>query len=171
MAFRSIQLSVVFIVVSALALKTTAARARESFVLWEDRPEVGTRLLKKSAESALPYDTPYAELSPQQKELVRRAYENLPDDHEPPYPLNGMGSIARQLIQVQQKLAVPGRLVAAAQVDANGDVQNLQIYSTPGEDLSRLVALVLMSEKFKPAICAGVPCAMDFPIRMQFQLR
>jgi hypothetical protein len=37
----------------------------------------------------------------------------------------------------------------------------------PSVDAARIVAYVLVKTKYKPAVCHGVPCIMDFPFSIK----
>jgi hypothetical protein len=119
----------------------------------------------------LPYEKTYEQLTPEEKELLRSAYEDLAADDEPPYPLSGMGKITRQIAQAQQTLLVKGRAAGFAMIDANGDVTDISFFEMPNEETAKVIAFVYMRAKFKPAKCHGVPCSMGFPIAIAFSLR
>ena len=57
------------------------------------------------------------------------------------------------------------------QVDAKGVAQSVSVIASPDSDMTRVAAGVLMLETYKPALCAGQPCAMAFPVRMEFHRR
>jgi hypothetical protein len=44
------------------------------------------------------------------------------------------------------------------------------LFGAPDAAMSRFATQVLMEQKFKPALCAGVPCAMGFPFSVSFSL-
>jgi hypothetical protein len=53
-------------------------------------------------------------------------------------------------------------------VDATGKAQSAEILESPDKDLGKAMAEVLLLQKYKPAVCKGVPCEMTYPFRMYF---
>lgn len=121
--------------------------------------------------SAAPFDGRYAELTPQQKAALASDYENLPAGDEPPYPLYGLRHMIRPLVQYADVAGPVGPLVASVVVDSQGKPGAVTIYRSPDPELARIVAAALSFEKFKPAVCHGQPCKMDYVLRLEFPKR
>jgi len=151
-----------------LMLLTTGgiAQAAELFVIKESRPSAGSRVKPVSASANVPFDKAYAELDAAQQAIVRDGYETLPESYEPPYPEKGLMPIYTAINQAldSSSKVVMGDLLAGAQVDEEGQVQNVSFYIPATEDLMKLAAFSLMKTRFKPALCNGQPCAMEFPL-------
>jgi hypothetical protein len=115
--------------------------------------------------SKLPFDRSFAELTPEQKALVRGQYNNLNDPDAPPWPESGLRTIFkelnRDLINLRAKVE-PGRVMAVARVDERGQVQSVQVYKTPNDAATAAVSRALVHVPFKPAMRDGKPVAMDF---------
>ena len=117
--------------------------------------------------ASLPYDARYAQLSPAQKEVVRAHYEALSPDDEPPYPVNGVGTLMRPLLQSARHIHMNGRVDAIADVGPDGTVRSVSLYQSPDPVvITPLVTQLLMLQKFKPGLCKGTPCAMPFALRV-----
>lgn len=55
-----------------------------------------------------------------------------------------------------------------ASVDPDGSVDQVQRVGDGGARYRPDRRPVLGITKFKPALCAGLPCKMDFPLRLNF---
>jgi hypothetical protein len=114
----------------------------------------------------IPFDKPYAKLTPDQKASIRCRYENLAADDEPPYPLDGYKDIVDAVRVAYDDLREDGHLDAVLKITAQGEMQAISFYKSPSAEMSNEVASALLDVKFKPAVCAGSPCAMEFPLVM-----
>ena len=116
---------------------------------------------------SLPYDLRYAQLSPAQQEIIRSRYEGLPADDEPPYPVDGIGTLLRPLLQSARRIHMDGWVDAIAEVGPDGAVRSVALYQSPDPVIiSPLVTSLLASQKFKPGLCKGTPCTMSFALRL-----
>ena len=61
-------------------------------------------------------------------------------------------------------------MILTVRVDERGDAKSVSIYKTPDARLSNLVALMLTRSKFKPGLCEGRPCAMDYVFKYYFKV-
>jgi hypothetical protein len=156
-----------FLPLSALA---QPADQKPEYKLKSDTPHTGTHLRHNLAVSRLPYDKTYTQLSDEDKHMLRSLYENMGPDDEPPFPLRGYKAIFKALSVIQQKMLVSGKLDIAVIVDANGEGTSVKIYSSPDPEIARVVATLMMIEKYKPAMCSGQPCEQEFPLKVNFTL-
>lgn len=139
------------------------------YALREDIPDIGTNIRREVMRSELvPIDSSYAQLTPEERARWRGQYEGLPPDVEPPFPQSGLQAILRQLLAAQKLARVSGPFSAFAQVDEKGEVTSVSILVSPDKDISQAAATAVMRTRFKPALCGGKPCAMQFPLRMTF---
>ena len=53
-------------------------------------------------------------------------------------------------------------------VDAAGKATAAHVYSTPGKNTSDYMTAVLLRERYKPALCAGTPCAQQYLFTAQW---
>jgi hypothetical protein len=116
---------------------------------------------------SVPPQLAYAALTPAQQWTVKQPYRILQEDDEPPYPLAGSGAVVKAFMEVQQKMRMDGYFQLSVLVGADGQCESVNINQAPDAKLGELAASILMLSKFKPAVCAGKPCAMRYPIGMR----
>lgn len=143
----------------------------ESYKLMESAPATGTFIKKQLVSSYLPFNKRYSELTAEQKARLKAEYDKMPDGDEPPFPKDGLGSVYLKLTRAQERLQSEGALLMHVKVDANGEAQSVDVIESPDRDMTQVAAGVLILEKYKPAVCAGQPCASSFPVRMEFRRR
>jgi hypothetical protein len=116
------------------------------------------------ARASLPLDKTYQELSAPQKAQLRGAYVDMKMEDEPPFPTNGLGELQNIILKGAEKMGVSGWVLLFLSVDGNGSVATAQIVQAPNEEFGKFAAQVGMLTSFKPAVCGGQPCIMDFPL-------
>jgi hypothetical protein len=121
---------------------------------------------KVATGSVIPFDKTYAEMTAEQKRFLRSQYENMADADEPPFPEAGLERIFRAVARGQQKRLARGELSIIVDIDASGMATKASVYSTPDTDLANYTAGVLLKQRYKPALCGGQTCAMQFPFRV-----
>lgn len=105
----------------------------------------------------------YAELSAEERRRLRAGYLNLGAADEPPYPLNGLVRLNRAMREARGRLHQDGPLSLLVKVDSRGEPSTVEVLRSPSERMTRVLAGALLQEKFKPGLCAGQPCSMEFP--------
>lgn len=163
--------AIIFIVALFLAGEAALAQGSGSsakYSIKEGEPYTGTRIRRNVAEWVLPFNRRYAELTAQEQGLLKSQYEAMPEADEPPFPLNGLQSIYKPIAEAHQKLLVAGDLIIDVDVDAQGQTTSVSVIKSPDPLMTRVAAAVLFSERFKPAVCSGIPCKMQFPLRIHF---
>jgi hypothetical protein len=118
---------------------------------------------------ALPYDRAYEQLSPEQKTVLRAEYDSVGPKDEPPYPKYGLSEVADAVARMPVRAPIDGEVVLTVRVDERGDAKSVSVYKTPDAKLSNLVAATLTRIKFKPGLCEGRPCAMDYVFKYHFK--
>ncbi len=121
--------------------------------------------------SASPFDGRYADLTPEQKAVLASDYENLPAGDEPPYPLYGLRHMIKPVVRYADTAAPVGSLIASVTVDSHGKAGAVTVYRSPDAEVARLIAAALSFESFKPGMCHGEPCRMDYVLRLDFPQR
>jgi hypothetical protein len=116
----------------------------------------------------VPVDKTYAELTVGQKLRIKSLYEPMGENDEPPYPLDGLKRIMDAAAELGKKLDVRGLLSMAVTVNGEGHAMSVDVFKSPDPKLTKNMALVLMLEKYKPAVCKGMPCTMQFPFQMNY---
>jgi len=117
---------------------------------------------------ALPYDRSYEQLTPEQKAVVRAEYDVVGPNDEPPYPKYGLADVADAVSRMPLRNPIEGEVILTVRVDESGEAKSVSIYKTPDARLSNLIALMVTRSKFKPGLCEGRPCAMDYVFRYYF---
>ena len=161
----------VFIVLMAMiaTFGEGSAQQKDGKSIKEDAPALGTTLKKKLATSTISMDKTYAELDEDEKAQIRSVYDDMPDDDEPPYPLHGTREIHRKMMQVQQIVVAKGRLTMTVDVSSTGEASSVTVYESPDTDITQVAARALMETPFKPAICKGKPCKMQYFFQANFE--
>lgn len=155
----------------ASAVRADEGTSTEGTSIREESPETGTRIRKDAATWKISFKKRYEELSDEERQSLRASYENMPQEDEPPYPADGMENIVKDIVQIQQAVLAKGKMFAVVDVDDEGNGRSVKFYEIPDPDMARPVALVLMKVKYKPAKCSGQPCAMEFPLPLNFRIR
>lgn len=158
---------------AALAAPAQAAQADAAaatpapYRLKEAQPRVGSRILSDIASSSLPM-TAYADFSDAEKRRVKSAYDNMADDDEPPYPLFGTRKLFEAMSAIGGKFLAEGELKMRVEINSEGVAQSVEVFKSPDPDVTKYAAMVLIAQKYKPALCHGVPCAQQFPWDVKF---
>jgi hypothetical protein len=129
---------------------------------------VGSVLAQPIINSQVPFDRPYAGLTSAQKALLSQDYESLPAGDEPPFPLYGVRHTLMPILSYVETWNPVGELVAAVDVDSKGDAISVTVYKSPDQQLTRLASKALALEKYKPGLCKGQPCRMQYVMRLDF---
>lgn len=160
------RLVVVFFVCCAMPL--ASAQKQPTYRLKSDWRLGSTRIMDSGARSPIPFDKPYAELSAEHQAMLKAPYEAMGEGDEPPYPLHGTKGLWTQLMQAGDYLREYGELRIVVDVDQAGTATAAHVYSTPGKNTSDFMSAVLLKERYKPALCAGTPCAQQFLFAVQW---
>lgn len=130
--------------------------------------ETGTRLGRAAVRSSLPLNRRYAELDAADQAKLRADYEGMPADDEPPFPAEGLLTVFTAIKNGMDKMGALGTLTLVADVDTAGKVRHVDSYGKVDPDFARFASRVLVSTPFKPGMCAGKPCNMQYVLRLQF---
>src|SRR5689334_18057614 len=138
-------------------------------ILHESSSDTGSLMPKSLVwTSDIPLNKTYGELSPKEKSDFHALYESMGPGDEPPFPLEGMKPIFNALKKAQYKMKAHGELNFAVTVGPDGKATKVEDYgSTDKPQMSELAGSVLLMTKFKPAVCNGKPCVMQFPFKLR----
>jgi hypothetical protein len=140
------------------------------FSIKQDEPSTGSTISREIViAGTVPFDKRYSELTVEQRRIVKSQYERMGDADEPPFPVNGLRPIYLMLASGQQELRVNGPLTIFVEVDSKGRATKVSILQSPNPAMAKFAASVLLQEKYKPALCNGIPCTMEFPFRTTFE--
>jgi hypothetical protein len=141
------------------------------FSIKESEPRLGSLIKRNSAwATTIPLNRRYGELTQEQKVAFHANYEQIADGDEPPFPVDGLRPIVDALTKAQGKLLVKGDLRLLVDVDANGDAVSVSAVGSPSPEMTKVAASVLLLTKYKPAVCAGQACKMQYPFSLSFRL-
>ena len=163
------------LLVTVLAAPVSSGQASKAepdplYELKEPQARTGSILIKDQVtHSEVPLNRTYQELSPEEKARVHYWYEYIGENDEPPYPAKGLAPIYKAIGHARNIAPGQGELFMAVTVDAKGHAKEVQVLKSPGKQMSEFVAYVLLMTKYKPALCDGEPCQMQFPLVVQFK--
>ena len=158
------------------AALTASARAADEltapiYSLKQEVASTGSNILRRAVMgSSVPLNRRYAELTREEQDIVKSAYEAMYPLDEPPYPIDGTLPIFQAVRTIQRVLLEQGELAMFVEVDARGQATSVSVMKSPDPKLTQAVASVLMLTKYKPAVCRGQPCGMGYPFRVTFSV-
>jgi hypothetical protein len=133
-----------------------------------DEAFLGSHIRRAAATGPIPFDKTYAELSEEQKNSLKSVYENMGPQDEPPYPIKGLRKIMKAFVTIGDSLRAEGKVHLLVDVDSRGNATSVSALKVPDPEIARYMANVLMVEKYKPAVCAGHPCAQQYNFEMTY---
>lgn len=155
---------------AALALATGLAAAQSPGKQFELRvQEVGSHVSGLVGRApGLPLNRRYAELDLAEQALVRAQYDRMPEGDEPPYPAEGLLPLFMALQTGAGRQPPAGAMTLVADVDSTGQVRHVDAYGQLDTEFARFAARALAGMPFKPGVCAGRPCNMQYVVKLQF---
>ena len=172
-SFPSGAVRALLLALAAACATSTAAEERRYQLRPDEKNIFGFAYTPRegNAEFVMPFDKPYAELNVAQQKRLKSAYVEMGDGDEPPYPAAGLKAIYEPVTEGQQTLHVKGTFDAEVEVDERGDPTTVTVHRSPNRTVTRFISQIVMLTKFKPAVCAGAPCKMIFPVNIEFTMR
>ncbi|WGG50725.1 MORN repeat-containing protein [Rugamonas sp. DEMB1] len=149
-------------------LRGAAVPAAEPAQYTVKREKTGTHIPRAAATGlSVPPQLAYAQLTPAQQWTVKQPYRILQEADEPPYPLAGTGALVKAFLELPRKSPTDGEYRLNVLVGADGKCDSAEVQTAPTPALGQMAASILLVSKFKPAVCAGKPCAMRYPVNFQ----
>ena len=168
---KKIIISIAVVLGNGIAASCMAQSAPTDYTIREDEPHHSALILNtRMRTDSVAINKRYHELSAQDRARLHSWWQSIPEGDEPPFPANGLKSIHSAMLKAQDMLSVEGDLYLVATVDSNGDVIQVKTVGSPSAEMTKFAASVVGLTKFKPAICGGKPCQMDFPFSYKFTL-
>lgn len=133
-------------------------------------------IIKRDLEwsSKIPLNKTYSQFSPEEKAQFRSMYEAMPENDEPPYPIDGMRPVFNSIRTGQQIVRARGQLNMVVTVDADGKATEVSDLGGVGGanalEMTHFAQSVLLMTKFKPAVCGGKPCKSQFPFTLDLRM-
>jgi hypothetical protein len=124
-----------------------------------------------AASNRIPLNRTYQQLTEEQRLALLSFYEAMSPSDEPPFPVEGLRSIVEPLVIAQRTLLASGKLALVADVDSLGVVTSVKAYGSPSPAMTKFASQVLLLTNFKPALCSGSPCKMQFPFYLEFKVK
>lgn len=149
------------------ASNTFASTNKEVYFLKGDAV-IGSRLQIIEAQSNIPFNRAYNELSQKQKAQVKEKFRNLGLNEVPPFPKQGLAAIYKPLIKANKAFGFNKTIKVNATITRNGTVDKIKVLNSNNVKFNDYIEQALSNSKFKPASCGGVSCEMNFPIEISF---
>jgi hypothetical protein len=152
---------------TALASETTEVK---QYTVKQSELNTGTNVLRTIINAGpVPLDKTYAELTNEQKEILKSGYEKMNAVDEPPFPAKGLMPILLVLRKAHEgsALAHKGILALNVKVGVDGKPVGYQVVAAPDASLVNAAATALMQQDYKPAHCNGAPCPMMYLFRAE----
>ena len=153
------------VMASLLLLCVAASVAAES--------GAGSIVLKRDAAPAnLPLDKRYEQMDDSQHALLKARYAGMGAADEPPWPAAGMAPMMLALRQGADVYRATGQLDMTVEVGPDGAARSVAVYESAGDpQFTKFAASLLMTTRYKPAVCAGQPCTMAWPLQVTLSRR
>lgn len=157
-----------FILATAALLISSASLAAEpeTFTIKHEEAALGSRMKTVRFTLNVPPEKKYHDLTESQKNNVRANYEGLAPDDEPPYPVDGVLALYTAVSDVGVYFKAMGEVELVATVTPEGKVSSVSAFKSPDHRMTEYVTKILAVQKFKPAVCKGAPCQMDFLLKL-----
>lgn len=159
------------IIAAALAAGFCMAASATEYTLQGPPDPTGSTQRPVIATASYPLDKRWEQLDAADMRQLRGQYQTLADNEEPPFPEAGMKPIFERLHALQTKNSLEGDMYAVVLVDENGNGRSVSYLQRPFGQHIEAITKVLESARYKPASCAGTPCAMEFPLHITFKLK
>ena len=157
----------IILATAALLISSTALAAEpEQFTIKHEEAALGSRMKTVRFTLNVPPEKKYQDLTEKQKSNVRANYEGLGPDDEPPYPVDGVLALYTAVSDVGVYFKAKGEVELVATVAPDGKVKAVSAYKSPDHRMTEYVTQILAVQKFKPGICKGAPCEMDFLLKL-----
>jgi hypothetical protein len=155
----------------AASVSTFAQTPGPQYGIKEDEPRIGSQIRRYAVKPlTIAINLPYEQLSPSDRIKVHHNYEAIAPGDEPPFPAGGLVAILDPIRKVQQKLLVSEDLFLVAMVDRTGKAIEVSAFGPQDSTMTKVASQLLLLTPFKPAVCSGQPCQMQFPLRMRFRV-
>jgi hypothetical protein len=157
------------VVLLGIAAQSSADSPIPQYVIKNASPRTGSMLpQRRDTGFPIPLNRSYDRLSDEQKAVVHSWYARIEPGDEPPFPADGLGAIFNEIRSGQENLLVRGELEMIVTVGPSGKATEVQVMKSPNPDMTQFVGSILLLAKYKPAVCRGKPCQMQFPVSVLF---
>lgn len=156
-------------VVAFTLLLSLPASSQDGYSLRANESRTGSRL-RPVAYVGFPYplDKPYEQFTVQEKDALKALYEPMAPEDEPPFPKEGMKRVFLAIKAAADKRRPRGTMTLVVHVNSAGVATNVDVLKATDAPFTQVSAKMFLVTEFKPAVCAGSPCAMQFPVSIEF---
>ena len=147
--------------VSALAFHSAQAQSPN----WSPATGSTGTILKQDIRwnSKIPLNKTYGEFTPGEKAELHKMYESLAPGDEPPFPAEGIKPIFTAIKNAQRVLQARGQIDMKVTVGPDGKAIKVEdVGSVAAGKMTELAQQVLLQTTYKPAVCNGQPCTMQY---------
>jgi hypothetical protein len=114
-------------------------------------------------DSKIPLNKTYGELTPEQKAELHALYNSMPEGDEPPFPAEGLKSIFNAVRNAQRLSQARGEINMVVTVGPDGKATKVESFGNESSvRMTEVTQQILLLTKYKPGICSGKPCTMQF---------
>ena len=132
-------------------------------------PRTGSMLSPTILRMPVALNRRYSELSSADLAVVKLPFAGMGANDEPPFPVAGLDRVITAIARACQRRQAHGVISAVATIDSRGMPVAVKMLDAPGPELTDYVSQVLLAERYKPAVCSGAPCQMDFAVMLIMQ--
>ena len=158
--------------IALLTVPCLAQTPKPEYGIKEAEARTGSAIKRYEVQgSPIAINKRYNELSIAERASLNQYYEKMEPGDEPPFPSEGLKPIHEAIRKGQAKLLVTGELILLATVGATGEVLEIKAIGSPSPEMTQFAASALFLTKFKPGLCQGQPCKMEFPFRFNFRVQ
>jgi len=173
MPFQNHKAYLLFAVTGCVLAIASAQTDPPQYALRDDSQQTGSIIRKEIAwSSQLPLNRTYAELTTEQKKHFHSNYESIAPGDEPPFPIEGLKPIVAAISKAQKIRLAHGDLRLIVTVGPDGMGKKVESFGTVEDaEMTKFAVSVLLLTKYKPAVCNGAPCTMQFPFRCTLKVK
>jgi hypothetical protein len=144
-----------------------AADAPATYDLKEATAATGTLLKRSVIKGDVPFDKRYDQMTPEQRQRIKDRYEAMAPNDEPPFPADGLAPVMKGLLQAASAFHVDGPVEIETTIGPDGAARDVTFIRAPqNAQFKGTMTSLLMSTRYKPAICGGKACVMGFPLQV-----
>jgi hypothetical protein len=143
----------------------TDSTGHTQYTIKQSEPSTGSNIKRPIINAgSVPLDKRYADLTVEEKAILKSESGQMKENDEPPFPAKGLMPILRELRKVHERLGLEykGPVAVNVQVDSQGNPSNVSIVDSPATEISQVASVALLAQSYKPAQCNGAPCAMEY---------
>jgi hypothetical protein len=112
----------------------------------------------------------WADLTENERRVIKADYPALEEGDEPPFPIDGMRRLHAAMVKVGYvDSSFTGYFHMNVLVGADGKPKSATVVGKLPPEAAQYLGGVLMITTYKPAMCHGQPCEMLFPLVTHFE--